>query len=47
MFHSFHGDGANFVFADGHVAFLATDVAPVVFEALATRAGGEAISGEF
>ena len=47
MFHSFHGDGVNFVFADGHVAFLTTDVAPVVFDALATRAGGEAISGEY
>ena len=46
MFHSFHGDGANFVFADGHVAFLATDVAPVVFEALATRAPVEKPSRE-
>lgn len=47
MFHSLHSGGVNFVFADGHVSFLLTEVAPAVFDALATRAGGEAISGEF
>jgi len=47
MFHSLHANGANFVFADSHVAFLTTDMAPEMFEALSTRAGSETISGEF
>lgn len=47
MYHSLHPGGANFVFADAHVAFLTSEMAPKVFRALATRAGGESISGEF
>ncbi len=47
MFHSLHPGGANFVFADAHVSFLTAQLDPEIFEALATRAGGETISGEF
>jgi prepilin-type N-terminal cleavage/methylation domain-containing protein/prepilin-type processing-associated H-X9-DG protein len=47
MFHSLHsGGGANFVFADAHVAFLTAEMDPETFEALATRAGGETVSGD-
>ena len=47
MFHSLHPGGVNFVFADAHVAFLTTEMDPEVFDALATRAGGETVSGEY
>jgi prepilin-type processing-associated H-X9-DG protein len=44
MFHfwSLHPGGANFLFADGSVRFLAYS-ADAIFPALATRAGGEAV----
>ena len=44
MFHfwSFHSGGANFLFADGSVRFLAYDVAPLL-PALASRAGAEPV----
>jgi prepilin-type processing-associated H-X9-DG protein len=41
------GGGANFVFADGHVNFLPSSIDPKVYTALATRAGGEPISGDY
>lgn len=41
-FWSFHPGGANFVFADGSVRFLAYS-ADAVLPALATRAGGESV----
>ena len=46
-FSSNHTGGATFVFADGHVRFLtaSTDLATLV--ALATRSGGETITGEY
>jgi prepilin-type processing-associated H-X9-DG protein len=47
QFYSGHPGGVNFLFADGHVAFLKTTLSNRVFRALATRAGGEVISGEF
>jgi prepilin-type processing-associated H-X9-DG protein len=47
QFYSLHPGGVNFLFADGHVGFLKTTMANVTFRALATRAGGEAISGDF
>jgi len=47
QFYSRHPGGVNFVFADGHVAFLKTTMDYQVFRALATRAGGEAISGDY
>jgi prepilin-type N-terminal cleavage/methylation domain-containing protein/prepilin-type processing-associated H-X9-DG protein len=47
QFYSHHPAGVNFLFADGHVAFLKTAMSHQVFRALATRAGGEAISGDY
>jgi prepilin-type N-terminal cleavage/methylation domain-containing protein/prepilin-type processing-associated H-X9-DG protein len=47
QFYSLHPGGVNFVFADGHVAFLKTTMTNAVFRALATRAGGEVISGDY
>ncbi len=47
QFHSRHPGGVNFLFADGHVGFLKTSMPYKTFRALATRAGGETISGEF
>lgn len=45
MFHfwSLHSGGANFAFADGSVRFLRYSAEPIM-PALATRAGGEAVS---
>jgi prepilin-type N-terminal cleavage/methylation domain-containing protein/prepilin-type processing-associated H-X9-DG protein len=40
-FWSFHTNGANFVFADGHVQFLSYSLDPVTFRAMCTRNGGE------
>jgi prepilin-type N-terminal cleavage/methylation domain-containing protein/prepilin-type processing-associated H-X9-DG protein len=42
-FWSFHPGGANFLFADGSVRFLAYSADPIL-PALATRAGGEAVA---
>jgi prepilin-type processing-associated H-X9-DG protein len=47
MFYSQHPGGVNFVFADGHVSFLNTDMDYSVFMALATRAGGETVSDQY
>jgi prepilin-type processing-associated H-X9-DG protein/prepilin-type N-terminal cleavage/methylation domain-containing protein len=47
QFYSQHPGGVNFLFADGHVAFLKTTMNYQDFRALATRAGGEAISGDY
>jgi prepilin-type processing-associated H-X9-DG protein/prepilin-type N-terminal cleavage/methylation domain-containing protein len=47
QFYSLHGEGANFLFADGHVTFLLSSMDYPTYLALATRAGGEAISGSF
>lgn len=44
QFYSLHGDGVNFVFADGHVAFLPGTIDYGVYRAMATRAGEEALS---
>jgi prepilin-type N-terminal cleavage/methylation domain-containing protein/prepilin-type processing-associated H-X9-DG protein len=46
MFYSRHPGGVQFVFADGHVAFLKTTMDPRVFDALATRAGREVVSDD-
>jgi prepilin-type N-terminal cleavage/methylation domain-containing protein/prepilin-type processing-associated H-X9-DG protein len=47
QFYSRHSGGVNFLFADGHVGFLKTTMPYKTFRALATRAGGEAISGDY
>jgi prepilin-type N-terminal cleavage/methylation domain-containing protein/prepilin-type processing-associated H-X9-DG protein len=44
--YSFHRGGANFLFADGSVRFLQTSMDILVLAALATRAGGEVVSGK-
>ena len=41
QFYSMHSGGANFVFADGHVAFLSETIDYPTYRALSTRAGGE------
>jgi prepilin-type processing-associated H-X9-DG protein len=41
QFYSLHGGGANYLFADGHVAFLLETIDYQTYLALATRAGGE------
>ncbi len=46
QFYSRHAGGVNFMFADGHVAFLKTTMNYQVFRALATCAAGETISGD-
>ncbi len=43
---SLHRGGAQFVFADGHVAFISENIDQTLLDALATRAGGEVI-GEY
>jgi len=47
QFHSLHGAGANFLFADGHVSFLASEIDYKTYRALATRAGAENVPGGF
>ena len=48
QFFSLHsGGGANFLFADGHVTFLKSTMNYQAYKALATRAGGEVVSGDF
>jgi prepilin-type processing-associated H-X9-DG protein/prepilin-type N-terminal cleavage/methylation domain-containing protein len=44
--YSFHPGGANFLFADGSVRFLQTGMDIRILAALATRAGGEVVSGK-
>ena len=43
---SFHSGGATFCFADGSVHFLREDIDALLYKALVTRAGGEAVSDE-
>ncbi|MDR3639673.1 MAG: DUF1559 domain-containing protein [Isosphaeraceae bacterium] len=47
QFYSLHGgQGAHFLFGDGHVSFLKATTNYAIFSALATRAGGEVVSGD-
>ena len=46
-FWSMHPGGANFVFVDGSVRLISYNVDQTVFTALATRAGGETINGDY
>ncbi len=41
-----HPGGINVLFADGSVRFIKTNVSEAVLKAMATRAGGEVISGD-
>jgi prepilin-type processing-associated H-X9-DG protein len=43
---SLHPGGANFLFADGSVRFIKEQVGFQIFQALATRAGGEVLSAD-
>lgn len=43
-FNSRHPGGAQFVFGDGHSAFLNENISLATYRALSTRAGGEAIT---
>jgi prepilin-type N-terminal cleavage/methylation domain-containing protein/prepilin-type processing-associated H-X9-DG protein len=45
-FGSGHRGGANFAFADAHVRFLSDRMSLPTLQALSTRAGGEAVSGD-
>ncbi len=45
-FWSLHPRGCNFLFGDGAVRFLKESIAPHVFSALATRAGGDIVSSD-
>lgn len=48
QFYSMHaGRGVNFLFADGHVSFLKSTMNYKTYLGLATRSGGEVISGEY
>jgi prepilin-type processing-associated H-X9-DG protein len=47
QFYSLHfGGGVNFLFGDGHVTFLKSTMDYRTYQALATRAGGELVSGD-
>jgi prepilin-type processing-associated H-X9-DG protein len=43
----FHPGGANIALADGSVRLLATRVSPIVVAALATRANGDIVPGDY
>jgi prepilin-type N-terminal cleavage/methylation domain-containing protein/prepilin-type processing-associated H-X9-DG protein len=45
-FRSWHPGGVNFLFADGSVRFIKNQISVQVYQALATRAGNEAISAD-
>jgi prepilin-type processing-associated H-X9-DG protein len=46
-FSSPHSQGANMLFADGHVRFIPTTIDRFAFRYLSTRAGGEPLPGDF
>lgn len=45
-FKSRHPGGANFVLADGHVAFIKNTINPLTYNALGSIAGGEVVSAD-
>jgi prepilin-type N-terminal cleavage/methylation domain-containing protein/prepilin-type processing-associated H-X9-DG protein len=48
QFYSLHaGGGVNFLFLDGHVAFMKKSINYNTYRALSTRAGGEVIPGDY
>lgn len=44
--YSFHPQGGNFLFADGHVNFIDESISIITFSKLITRAGGEFIGSD-
>ncbi len=44
VFWGMHRGGCQFVYCDGSVHFLKETIAPSVFSALASRAGGETVN---
>jgi prepilin-type N-terminal cleavage/methylation domain-containing protein/prepilin-type processing-associated H-X9-DG protein len=44
---SFHTQGVNFLFGDGSVHSISNTINGAVYEALLTRAGGEAVPGDY
>jgi prepilin-type N-terminal cleavage/methylation domain-containing protein/prepilin-type processing-associated H-X9-DG protein len=44
---SFHDNGANVCFGDGHVAFMIQSTNPVIVSSLVSRAGGEPTENDF
>jgi prepilin-type processing-associated H-X9-DG protein len=45
--YSFHSGGVNSLFGDGSVRFVRSSVNVATFAALATRSGGETITGDY
>jgi prepilin-type N-terminal cleavage/methylation domain-containing protein/prepilin-type processing-associated H-X9-DG protein len=45
-FSSLHSQGANFLFVDGHVQYVSGSIDRSVFNAMATRAGGETVGDD-
>jgi prepilin-type N-terminal cleavage/methylation domain-containing protein/prepilin-type processing-associated H-X9-DG protein len=43
---SYHPGGVNFVFGDGSVHFIKNSISPPIWQALATRGGGEVVSAD-
>jgi prepilin-type N-terminal cleavage/methylation domain-containing protein/prepilin-type processing-associated H-X9-DG protein len=43
---SHHPGGVNFLFGDGSVRFIKDQISPKVYQALATRSGGEVVSAD-
>lgn len=41
---SFHGRGANVIYADGHVSWVSSQVDRAIWRAIGTRAGGEVVN---
>jgi prepilin-type processing-associated H-X9-DG protein len=47
QFLSHHGQGANFLYCDGHVKYLNRSIDYSMYKALSTRSSSEVVSGEY